>query len=286
MKHLFSPVAQLGLEHRIAMLPMTRVRGTEKFECGETAAQYYSERATPGGLIITEGAPVSPETQYEYAAGIYTPEQEKSWKEVVDTVHAVGGKISIQLWHLGRMRHASWKDNDYLKSLGRNVETVSCSATTPEGGSRNNRGERATPHGEARALTAEEIRTRLVNDFVEAAERAKRAGFDFLEIHAAHGYLFDQFFNDKTNLRTDEFGAQSIENRTRALGLVLRAVIKVMGDSKKVAIRISPASKETFAFQVLIILLLDLYFFFLLKSNLREPETRIRRRLIGESSSG
>jgi N-ethylmaleimide reductase len=103
---LFEPVASLSLSHRIVMAPLTRVRGTDRFACGPTAAQYYSERASRGGLLITEGSPISPETQYEYAAGIYTDEQTEAWKKVVQAVHAKGGKIAVQLWHLGRMCHA------------------------------------------------------------------------------------------------------------------------------------------------------------------------------------
>jgi N-ethylmaleimide reductase len=200
------------------------------------------------GLIITEGSPVSPETQYEYAAGIYTPEQTASWKKVVEAVHAKDGKISIQLWHLGRMAHGSWAENEFLRSLGRPLPSVSASATAPPGSSRNYKGERGVPYPPARELSAEEICIRLVADFVQAARNAKAAGFDFVEIHAAHGYLFDQFICSTTNLRNDEFGCQSIENRTRALGLVLRAVIEEMGGSHRVGIRISPTSKS-FAYQ-------------------------------------
>ncbi len=118
------------------MAPLTRVRGNERFACGSSAIQYYSERASDGGLLITEGAPVCPATQYEYAAGIYTEEQEIAWKRVVDAVHAKNGLISIQAWHLGRMAHASWANNEYLKSLGRPLPCESASATTAPGKSR------------------------------------------------------------------------------------------------------------------------------------------------------
>lgn len=245
---LLQPLPSLGLSHRALMAPLTRVRANERFECGPTAAQYYSERASPGGLVITEGAPVSPETQYEYAAGIYTPEQEAGWKKVVDAVHAKGGKISIQLWHLGRMAHSSWAQHPFLMSLGRPLPSVSSSSTIAPGATRGADGKKAdfTP---ARELSAQEIRERLVQDFTLAAQAAQRCGFDFAEIHAAHGYLFNQFFCDSTNQRTDEFGCQSIENRTRALSLVLKAVIGVFGDSKKVAVRVSPTFKDSFSYQ-------------------------------------
>ncbi len=176
MSSLFTPIASLGLTHRIVMSPLTRVRATDSFACGTGAVKYYSERATPGGLLITEGAPVSPETQYESAAGIYTAEQTAAWKQVVDAVHAKKGLISVQLWHLGRMAHGSWAQNAFLKSLGRPLPSVSCSPTTPPGASRNVSGERGSPYLQARELTASEIRTRLVQDFVEAARNAKAAG--------------------------------------------------------------------------------------------------------------
>ena len=248
-KALFQPVADLGLDHRIFMAPMTRVRGTETFCCGPTAAQYYAERSSYGGMLITEGTPISPVTQYEYAASIYTDEQEEAWKIVSDAVHAQGGKLSMQLWHLGRMSHASWGENAFLKSLNRPLPSVSPSATVAPGKVRNVKSERGIPLTAARAMTKDEICVDLVNDFVDATRRAKRAGLDMVEVHAAHGYLFDQFFCDSTNLRTDEFGCQSIENRTRALKLVLEAVIKEMGSSKRVGIRISPTQKDTFSFQ-------------------------------------
>ena len=150
--------------------------------------------------------------------------------------------------HLGRMSHTSWAEDSFLKSLGRPLPSVSPSATTPPGSSRGPDG-KPHPHTAARELSKTDITVTLVNDFKLAAEAAKRCGFDFVEIHGAHGYLFDQFFNDHTNLRTDEFGCQSIENRTRALSLVLETVIGVFKSPKRVGIRISPVTKETFSFQ-------------------------------------
>lgn len=167
---------------------------------------------------------------------------------MVDAVHAKGGKISVQLWHLGRMCHASMAENAFLKSLGRPLPSVSASATRAPGSTRGVSGDKL-PFTPARPLEAEEIRGRLVQDFVQAARNAMSAGFDFVEIHAAHGYLFDQFFCDTTNLRTDEFGPQTIENRTRALGLVLNAVIKEVGGPQRVGIRISPTYKDSFVYQ-------------------------------------
>src|SRR5438045_2893995 len=114
---MFQPL-QLGslqLSHRIVMAPLTRLRGTDTFAPGPTTVEYYAQRATKGGLIITEAVPISPETPYEYAPGIYTKEQEEGWKKVADAVHAKGGFISMQLWHVGRVAHASWGKHPLLK---------------------------------------------------------------------------------------------------------------------------------------------------------------------------
>ena len=187
---LLSPLEGLCLSHRVVMAPLTRVRANQRFACGPTAVKYYAERASQGGLLITEGCPVCPEAQYEYAAGIYTPEQEEAWKAVVDEVHARGCKISLQLWHPGRMIHSSWSKHPFLQSLGRPLPSVSCSATKPPGQTRTVDGTNA-PYTEARELSRADI-ARLVQDFEQAASAAKRCGFDFVEIHGAHGYLFDQ----------------------------------------------------------------------------------------------
>lgn len=246
---MFNPIPALNLEHRVVMAPCTRLRASDRFVCGPTAVQYYGERASKGGLLITEASPVCPETQYEYSPGIYTAEQEAGWKKVVDAVHAKGGLISIQLWHLGRLAHVDWANDPFLRSLGRPLPSASCSPTTPPGHSRGSDGKKR-PHGQARELTREDITVRLVNDFKLAAEAAKRCGFDFVEVHCAHGYLFDQFFCSSTNFRGDEFGAQNTVNRTRALSLVLDAVINVFdGDSKRVGVRVSPTSCDTFSYQ-------------------------------------
>lgn len=244
---MFQPI-QLGamrLEHRVVMAPLTRLRATDNFAPGPTAVDYYSQRASRGGLLITEAVPISPETPNEWAPGIYTPEQEEGWKKVVDAVHAKGGLISIQLWHTGRVAHQSWGKHPLLQKLGRALPTVSSSATPlnakmlqeeyPSG--------KMVPPSIPRALGAEEIRTRLVDDYRKAAQSAKRAGFDCVEIHSAHGYLLNQFMCDGVNKRTDEFGG-SIPNRLRALHEVVRAVIEVYGNDR-VAVRISPTYKDT-----------------------------------------
>ena len=189
---MFQPL-QLGalkLEHRVVMAPLTRLRGAkDTLAPGPTALDYYSQRASKGGLLITEACPISPETPNEWAPGIYTPEQEAGWKKVVDAVHDKGGLICLQLWHVGRVAHQSWGNHPLLKSLGRPLPTVSSSnvpipakATTLEYGT----WKQVSP-SIPRELGAEEFRTRVVDDYRKAAQAAKRVGFDAVEIHAAHG---------------------------------------------------------------------------------------------------
>jgi N-ethylmaleimide reductase len=215
---------------------------------GQTKVQNkHTDTHLTGGLLITEGCVVSPETPYEQAPGIYTPEQEAEWAKIVKSVHNKGCKISLQLWHLGRLSHESWATHPFLKSLGRPLGSVSSSPTAYKAYTRDIKGQKVA-YTAPRELTAEEIRGRLVNDFRLAAEAAKRCNFDFVEIHAAHGYLFDQFFCDGVNKRTDEFGTQNLENRTRALAGVLRAVIDVLG-SQRVGIRISPTYSDSWSYQ-------------------------------------
>lgn len=229
------------------MAPLTRLRATERFAPSEATVEYYDQRASEGGLLITEGCVVSPETPYEQAPGIYTPEQEAAWCKVVEKVHAKGCKISLQLWHLGRLSHASFATHPFLKSLGRPLGPVSSSPTPYKAHTRDVNGNKAL-YTVPRELTKEELTGRLVNDFREATKAAIRCNFDFVEIHAAHGYLFDQFFCDGVNKRTDEFGTQTLENRTRALRLVLSAVIDEIG-SDRVGIRISPTYSGSWSYQ-------------------------------------
>ena len=244
---MFSALPSLGLSHRIVMAPLTRVRGNERFAPTDDVEVYYRQRASAGGLLITEGCPISPETPYEYACGIYTEEQERGWKRVVDAVHAKSCKISLQLWHLGRLSHASWAQHPFLKSLGRPLPSVSSSALAPSQVSRTPSGEKE-PLTAPRPLSVEELGGRVLEDYRKAAQAAARCGFDFVEVHAAHGYLMDQFFCDGVNKRTDEYGTQSLENRTRLLSAVLKEVIAVMG-KEHVAVRISPVYPDTFCYQ-------------------------------------
>jgi N-ethylmaleimide reductase len=183
----------LKLSHRIVMAPLTRLRGSlDGFVPGPTAVDYYGQRATKGGLLITEAVPISPETPNDWAPGIYTSEQELAWKKVADAVHAKGGLICMQLWHVGRVAPASWGNHPLFKRLGRPLPTVSSSATplpakmlATEYGTG-----KQVPPSVPRALGAEEFRTRVVDDYRKAAQAAKRAGMDAVEIHSAHGVSF------------------------------------------------------------------------------------------------
>jgi len=207
--------------------------------------QYYQQRASPGGLLITEATYISPESvAYNGVPGIFTQEQVKAWQKVTAAVHQKGGKIVCQLWHTGRVAHPSFAAHPMLRKTGGPMPSVSASAVgmvhpktkkpivndgypTPQ--------EAAVP----RALEESEI-PRLCRDYEAAARNALAAGFDGVEIHAAHGYLIDQFLQDGVNHRTDRYGG-SIANRCRLLFEVVAAVVSVAGPGR-VGVRISPTS--------------------------------------------
>ncbi len=227
--NLFSPI-QLGpyaLKNRMAMAPMTRNRAGEKNEPHALNVEYYRQRAS-AGLIITEGAIVSPEAVgYPGTPGIYSPEQVTGWRQVTDAVHAAGGRIFLQLWHCGRASHKSLLPNSMLP--------VAPSAIKPVGETLTYTGMQAfeTPH----ALTLEEI-PGIIEMFRHGAQCALEAGFDGVEIHGANGYLVDQFLRDGTNQRTDAYGG-SIANRARFMLEVTDAVCSVW-NANRVGIRLSP----------------------------------------------
>lgn len=228
---LFSPF-QLGpttLANRIVMAPLTRSRAKEDDIPGDIAAEYYVQRAT-AGLIIAEATQISPQGKgYVYTPGIYSDAQVHAWKKITDAVHTAGGKMFLQLWHVGRISHPSIQIDGVLP--------VAPSAIKPEGQSYTLDG--FVPMVTPRALATSEI-PGIVQQYRTAAKNAKAAGFDGVEIHAANGYLLDQFLRDKTNQRTDEYGG-SIENRARLLMEVTAAVVEVWGGDR-VGIRISPVS--------------------------------------------
>ena len=228
---LFTPlrVGKMELPNRVVMAPMTRNRAGAGNVPQAINAEYYGQRAS-AGLIITEGAQVSPQgVGYPATPGIHTAEQVAGWRTVTDTVHAKGGRIFLQLWHVGRVSHPSLQPDGALP--------VAPSAVAPEGEAVTYEGMQAfvTP----RPLETGEIRD-IVAQFARGAENARAAGFDGVEIHAANGYLIDQFLRDGSNRRTDQYGG-SKENRVRLLLEITEAVTGVWG-GEGVGVRLSPAS--------------------------------------------
>ncbi len=224
---------QLGpfrLAHRVVMPPLTRMRaGHGDGVPSPLAATYYSQRATEGGLVIAEATQVSRQGQgYPQTPGIFTPEQVAGWQAVTQAVKQRGATFFLQLWHVGRISHSSHQKDGALP--------VAPSAIRPAGLTLTSRWESA-PHETPRALELDEI-ARIIDDYRAAAENAKRAGFDGVEIHAANGYLLDQFLQDKTNRREDHYGGM-IENRARLLFEVVDAVSTVW-PADRIGVRLSP----------------------------------------------
>jgi len=228
---LFTPftLGPTELKNRIVMAPMTRNRAGEGNVPTPLHAQYYSQRAS-GGLVVTCASQVTPTgVGYPATPGIHTPEQVQGWKLVTNAVHDKGGKIFLQLWHVGRISHPSLQPDGQLP--------VGPSAIRPAGQAFTYEGlqDFVTP----RALETAEIAD-VVDQYRKGAENALAAGFDGVEIHGANGYLIDQFLRDGTNHRTDEYGG-SLDNRTRFLLEVTRAVVSVWR-SDRVGVRISPVN--------------------------------------------
>ena len=242
---LFSPL-QLGsigrLKHRVVMAPLTRLRATEPgLVPSPLAVQYYRQRASPGGLLISEATNISPESHaYPSAPGIWSDAQVEGWKKVNNAVHEKGGFITCQLWHCGRIAHPNFKNHPAVKDSPY-IPGVSSSAV-PFSNADGSRAKALTydgflEHQVPRALREDEI-PRLRQDYHHAAKNAELAGFDGVEVHAAHGYLIDQFLNNQVNKRTDKYGG-SIENRCRLLKEVLETVLQVW-PAEKVGVRLSP----------------------------------------------
>ena len=227
-------VGAVKLRNRVVMAPLTRSRAGQPGDIPiELNVEYYAQRAT-AGLIVSEGTQVSQQGQgYAWTPGMYTDEQEAGWKKVVDAVHAKGGRISAQLWHVGRVSHPLLQ-----KDGGQPVAPSAIMAATTKCFPVQADGSAAfLPCGQPRALKTEEL-PGIVAQYRQAAERAQRAGFDFVEIHAANGYLLQQFLATNTNQRTDQYGG-SLENRARLVLEVLDAVIAVIG-AGHVGMRLSP----------------------------------------------
>jgi N-ethylmaleimide reductase len=226
---LFSPI-QIGpytLPNRIVMAPMTRNRAGDGNVPQPLNAEHYAQRAS-AGLIITEATQISPQgVGYPATPGIHSTEQVEGWKQVTRAVHDNGGRIFLQLWHVGRISHPSLQPDGQLP--------VAPSAIRPEGEAFTYEGLQAFV--EPRALASDEL-PGIVADYVAAARHAMEAGFDGVEVHAANGYLLDQFLRDGSNRRDDDYGG-SIENRYRLLQQVMSAVCDAIG-ADRVAVRISP----------------------------------------------
>jgi N-ethylmaleimide reductase len=232
---LFTPlkIGPMTLKHRIVMAPLTRSRSVQPNSIpGDLMAEYYGQRASDGGFIIGEATNISLTSRgWLGAPGLYSDQQVEGWKKIVSSVHAEGGHMFAQLWHTGRSSHVEmtggatpvsasvnpsyWQDPTHL------VSTISGWV-------------QPSPH---RALLVTEI-PEIVEDYRKAAQRAKDAGFEGVELHSANGYLIDQFLQDGSNKRTDEYGG-SIENRSRLLLEVVAALVSVWGD-ERVAVRIGP----------------------------------------------
>jgi len=229
MPTLFDPV-QLGAiaaPNRILMAPLTRGRSSGvHVPITALKAEYYSQRAT-AGLLIAEATGITQEgSGWPSAPGIWSAEQIEAWKPVTHAVHDAGGRIILQLWHMGRLVHP-----DFLGGAA----PVSSSATKAPGDAHTATGKK--PYACARALELIEI-PRIIADYVRAAQNAIVAGFDGVQIHAANGYLIDQFLRDNTNERTDAYGG-SIENRIRLLREVTQAVADAVG-ADRTSVRLSP----------------------------------------------
>lgn len=226
---LFQPLTMGAIEarNRIIMAPLTRGRSTQPGSVpNEMMKTYYRQRAG-AGLIISEATGVSVEgLGWPAAPGIWSEEQVEGWKPITKAVQDEGGAIVLQLWHMGRLVHP-----DFLGGAA----PVSSSATTAPGHAHTFKGRQ--DYQPARALETDEI-TRVVGDYVHAAENAKKAGFDGVQLHGANGYLVDQFLRDSTNLREDRYGGAP-ENRTRFLREVLEGLIGVWG-ANRVGVRLSP----------------------------------------------
>lgn len=236
VENLFKPldIAGTPVKNRIFLAPLTRLRAQLPSEVpSPLAKEYYSQRAS-GGLLIAEATNVSPRARgYGGAPGLYSDEQQQSWQEIVEAVHAKGAKMAIQLWHCGAISHQSLLDNDQapISASANNVNGARTSVRNEDGSVRRLR---TTP---AREASLEDIQ-QVIRDFSDSTRRAKAAGFDFVEIHGAHGYLLGQFFSPNSNHRTDQYGG-SKENRARLMLEVIDACVAAW-DKDHIGIRISP----------------------------------------------
>jgi NADH:flavin oxidoreductases, Old Yellow Enzyme family len=228
---LFTPtrVGAYVLSHRVVMAPLTRMRAGPGNVPGDLMVEYYAQRASPGGLIVSEATPVSLRGYgYAGAPGIYDDSQIAGWTRVTDAVHAKGGRIMLQLWHVGRQSHVDLQPDG--------AAPLAPSAIAAEGFAYTSNGPVA--FSVPRALELDEIPP-IIEEFRAGAARAMRAGFDGVEIHGANGYLPDQFLQDGSNQRTDAYGGP-IENRARFLLEVVDVALSVWG-ADRVGVRLAPS---------------------------------------------
>lgn len=228
MPSLLDPIklGAIDAPNRILMSPLTRGRATRDHVPTEIMQTYYAQRAS-AGLIISEATGISRQgLGWPYAPGIWKEEQVEAWKPVTEALHEAGGRIICQLWHMGRIVHPSFLDGE---------KPVSSSATTAPRYAHTYDGKQ--PYEEARALELWEI-PEIIDDYIRAARNAIAAGFDGVQIHAANGYLIDQFLRGGANHRDDDYGG-SIENRARLLRQVTQAVADTVGP-QRTAVRVSP----------------------------------------------
>lgn len=226
-------VGAISAQNRIVMAPMTRARSSQPGDIPNAMmAEYYAQRAS-AGMIVTEATQISRQGQgYSFTPGIYSEEQIEGWRKVTEAVHAKGGKIVLQIWHVGRMSHESFHDDGKPvapSALAPNAQVWVVNPQTGEG--------EMLDCPVPRALTLQEIDA-IIGDFRQAARNAMDAGFDGVEIHGANGYLIDQFLRRTANIRKDAYGG-SIENRLRFLREVVDAVADVAGPSRT-GIRLAP----------------------------------------------
>jgi N-ethylmaleimide reductase len=229
---LFSPltIGPYKLGHRVVMAPLTRMRAQETTTSARAlSVEHYKQRASEGGLIIAEASQISKAGQgYPATPGIYSDKQIEGWRNVTEAVHVKGGRIFLQLWHVGRVSHSTFQPAGALpvapSAIRINGETFTSSW-------------KLAPFETPRALETEEIAD-VVESFRQGAKNAKLAGFDGVELHGANGYLIEQFLQSRTNQRTDRYGG-SIENRCRFLNETVDALVAVWG-ADRVAARLSP----------------------------------------------
>ncbi|HVJ54069.1 MAG TPA: alkene reductase [Aliidongia sp.] len=231
MSKLYTPISigSIALSHRIVQAPLTRLRSEQPGDIpGDLMATHYGQRASKGGLQIAEATTVSVTGRgYLGAPGIYSDAQVEGWHKVTDAVHAKGGRIFLQLWHVGRQSHVDMTGG--VPPVAPSVVPFEQIVFTKDGWVS------VSPH---RALGIEEI-PGIVEEFRQGAVRAKRAGFDGVEIHGANGYLLDQFLQDGSNKRTDLYGGP-VENRARLLLEVVEAAVSVWGEGR-VGVRLGPS---------------------------------------------